>query len=312
MIKPSLVETGARWNVGSDLERWIGGLSVGAATAVSQALEQEAQFTGSELFIPGRLISYWSETVSLELGLPGNCSLALDLRLSGALGRDGAKLTARWLQPGKTIPARDVNVSGVWLYRGDHVHRLQAPLEEICRQVDAFNQLPSGDLDGQFLVWSKIRGCLGEEDVAHLTDSFLKSLRVVTASAFTWRIQTDALGNVQLVPSLLTERLTEDGQQAMKVAALPPADEDVFAQRLDQLCEGASSFPVSQGLYVVAEDGLRRALTAVRRLRKASVEDRKRAALHPEAVIRELLNESEEAPSVFIETGLLPVSKTPC
>ena len=52
MIKPSLVETGARWSVGSDLERWLGDLSVGAATAVSQALEQDAQYTGSELFTP--------------------------------------------------------------------------------------------------------------------------------------------------------------------------------------------------------------------------------------------------------------------
>jgi len=37
-------------------------------------------------------------------------------------------------------------------------------------------------------------------------------------------------------------------------------------------------------------------------LRQAPVEQRKRAALHPEAVIRELLNEPEDAPSVFIET----------
>jgi hypothetical protein len=52
----------------------------------------------------------------------------------------------------------------------------------------------------------------------------------------------------------------------------------------------------------VAEERLRQALTAVRRLRQAPAEERKRAALHPEAVIRELLGESDDAPTVFVET----------
>ena len=302
MIKPSLVDGGARWGVGADIGAWLETLSIAAATALNEALEEGARQQGTELFVPSQVISQWPEPVARELGLPPNCPLALDLRLSGALGREGAKLAARWLQPGKTIPARDAEVRGGWLHRGEQVYRLQAPLAEIAAQVEVFNQLPADDMDGQFRVWSGIRRCLGDEAAAQLTDGFLKSLRVVTASAFTWRIQTDADGHVQLVPSLLTEKLSEDGQSSQQVAALPPADEEVFAGRLDQLREGASAFPVSQGLYVVAEEGLRKALTAVRKLRQAPVEQRKRAALHPEAVIRELLDEPEDAPTVFVET----------
>ena len=302
MIKPSLVEGSACWRVGKDISQWVNALSIGAATAVNQALERGADQKGDLLLVPVEQVSRWPETVAQELGLPPNCPLALDLRLSGALGRDGAKLAARWLQPGKTIPARDVEVRDGWLYRGEQVFRLQAPLAEIARQVEAFNCLPSDDRDGQFRVWAGIRACLGDDAASQLTDGFLKSLRVVTASAFTWLIRTDKLGQIELVPNLLIEQHSEDGQTSEMVAALPPVDSEVFANRLDQLEEGASAFPVNQGLYVVAEEGLRKALTAVRKLRKAPAEQRKRAALHPEAVIRELLDQPEDTPSVFVET----------
>jgi hypothetical protein len=302
VTKPSLIDGGALWGVVADVPTWLGGLSVGAATVLSEALEQGVEQRGTDLFVPARLISLWPEAVALELGLPPNCPLALDLRLSGALGREGARLTARWLQPGRTIPARDASVRDGWLHRGQDVYRLQAPLVEIAELVEAFNRLSPTDIEGQFRVWSSIRRCLGDEAAAQLTDGFLKSLRVVTASAFTWRIETDASGHVQLVPSLLTEQLSDDGQSQRQVAALPRADEELFADRLDQLREGAAAFPVSQGLYVVAEEGLRKALTAVRQLRQAPAEQRKRAAMNPEAVIRELLDEPDDTPSVFVET----------
>ena len=251
MIKPSLVEEGARWQVGDDLAKWMNGLSVGVAAEVSDALEQGASFAAGELFVPALVASAWPELVAAEMGLPGNCPLGLDLRLQGALGRAGCKLKARWLQPGKTIPAPGEEVRGCWITWSGKEYRLQAPLAEIIEQVKVFNQIDANDLDRQFRAWAVIRGCLGEEAADHLTDGFLKGLRVVTASAFTWRIQTDERGNVQLAPSLLTERRTEDGQDTEHVAALPVADEEIFVKRLDQLREGWK-------LAVVGSNGLTR------------------------------------------------------
>lgn len=302
MIKPSLVKGGACWSIEHDILQWLDSLSVGAATAVNQALDQGAMQPNDQIVIPIGRLSYWSETVASELGLPPNCPLALDLRLTGALGRDGAKLTSRWLQPGKTIPAREVEIRDGWLYRGDQVFRLQAPLAEIVGYVETFNQLAFNDRDGQLRVWAGIRASLGDAAANQLTDDFLKGLRVVTASAFTWLIRTGSDGQIQLIPSLLTERHSDDGQTIQLVPALPPTDSEMFAKRLDEMQEGASAFPITQGLYVVAEEGLRKALSAVRLLRTAPLEQRKRAALHPEAIIRELLDQAEDEPSVFVET----------
>lgn len=301
MTKPSLVDNGATWQLSSDLQSWLSAMSISAAAALAEAIEQGAVHQNSQVFVPAHLLSVWPEKVAAELGLPPNCPLGLDIRLQGAIGREGGRLNLRWLQPGKTIPAKDVSLQGCWLHWSERVFRLQAPLEQILREVEAFNRVDAKDLDAQFKAWASIRSSLGEA-ADQLTDGFLRSLRVVTASAFTWRIHKDKQGDIQLAPALLTEQLGDDGQRMEHVPALTPADEELFAKRLDDLREGASAFPLAQGLYVVAEPQLQSALAAVRQLRRSPVEQRKRAALHPESVIREILKEPDDAPSAFIET----------
>lgn len=302
MTETSWNDDTAYWKTGTDLDAWMQYRSVHAASELAASLDRGGQLAHGMLEIPAALFCDWSESVARELGLPPNCPLTLDLRLGGTLGKPGAQLSARWLQPGKTIPARGAMHHGAWLDWQDKVYRLQAPLYTVVQQVDAFNRIAHDDIDAQFRCWAEIRAALGDDTTEKLTDGLLKSLRIVVASAFTWQIQTEADGHLQLNPSLLSQRQSEDGQTSEFTAALTPNDEAIFIQRLDQLREGSSAFPVSRGLYVVAEEGLRRALTAVRQLRKAPVERRKHAALHPEAVIRELLGEREEAPSVFVET----------
>ncbi|MEK8048125.1 DEAD/DEAH box helicase [Ideonella margarita] len=302
MTKPSLVDHGAEWAVGLGLDAWVAELSIAAATAVYEALEAGARFEDGVLYAPALALSRWPEAVAQELGLPPNVPLGLDIRLQGTLGKSDSKLLSRWLQPGRSIAARDASLRGCWLEWGGNTYRLQAPLWEVVELANAFNRVDSADMDGQFKAWASIRECLGDDAAERLSDGFLRSLRVVTASALTWQIQLDGNGQPQLAPSLLTEKLSDDGQRTEHVPALLPVDESTFVQRLDQLREGVSAFPLNQGLYVVAEEPVRKALTAVRQLRRAPVEQRKRAALHPEAVIRELLDEPEDAPSVFIET----------
>lgn len=94
--------------------------------------------------------------------------------------------------------------------------------------------------------------------------------------------ETDKLGQIDLVPNLLTEKYSEDGQAFKLVAALPSADSRVFANRLDQkMQEGVAAFPVNRAPDIAEEEGLREALAAVRKLRR-NHRQRKRAALHHE------------------------------
>jgi hypothetical protein len=121
----------------------------------------------------------------------------------------------------------------------------------------------------------------------------------------TFAFTTDASGDLQIDPVLLTSQFNIEDGTASKVRALLEAEQSTLISRLDSLSSGASSFPLSNGTYVVVDERLQKALAAVKKLRKASPEERKRAVLHPEAVIAEMIGEDSDTqslPPVFIET----------
>jgi hypothetical protein len=133
----------------------------------------------------------------------------------------------------------------------------------------------------------------------------LRIFRVTSADSFTFSFTTDANGDLQIDPVLLTSQFNIDDGTTGKVRALLESEEATLISRLDSLSSGASSFPLSNGTYVVVDERLQKALAAVKVLRKASPEERKRAVLHPEAVIAEMMGEESDTqalPPVFIET----------
>jgi SNF2-related domain/Helicase conserved C-terminal domain len=302
-VKPDTTPDEVIWNTGSTIEKWIKSLPIQAATAINNYLvDKPTAWHSSTLHMPAAIVASWSATAAEQLGLPPNCPLALDIRLSGAMGKPGAKIAVRWLQPGKTITARDAVANGLWLQYQGKSYRIHSPIFDVLGLVDLFNQISDSSIEDQFRLWARIREALGDTGSSQLTDGFLRNFRVITASSLTFAIRTDARGDVQLDPVLLTERRESSGEDILKIRALNEADEAVFPQRLDQLREGVPAFPLNQGTYVVADEPLQRALTAVRKLRQAPAEQRKRAAMYPEAVIREMMGAEETEPTVFVET----------
>lgn len=297
-----LSSAGATWRV-SDVDGWIAGLPVTAASAIANSLEDggaSAVAEGLQASAPS--IARWSESAATSLGLPPSTPLGFDIRLSGSMGKPGASIAVRWLQPGRTVPVRDAVREGAWLKSGDRTWRIPSPIFDVLALVDGFNTAPQDSMEDQFRQWAQIRAQLGDENADALTDSFLRSFRVVTASALTFSITTDARGDVQIDPVLLTSRRAAEGEAMEQVRALTEVDEALFPKRLDQLRDGAPAFPISQGTYVVVDEALQKALSAVRGIRRAPPEQRKRAAMFPEAVIRERLDLPDDTPSVFVET----------
>lgn len=285
------------------VEQWMAGLPAPAASAVANALEAGlASVTGNELTVAAEAVAGWHESAARALGLSANAPFGFDIRLAGAMGKPGASIAVRWLQPGRTVPARDVSHNGLWLEAAGSTYRIPSPIFDVLALVREFNAMPEGSLEEQFRLWARIRQCLGEDQATALTDGFLRSFRVVTASSFTFSITTDERGDVQIDPVLLTSRRASEGEQIEHVRALTEADEALFPKRLDQLREGVPAFPISQGTYVVVDETLQRALATVKTLRRSSPEQRKRAAMYPEAVINELLGRDEAEPSTFVET----------
>lgn len=291
------------WLPGLSFDEWLSSLPVPAASALADGAEAgTVSVDGQTVTATADVVASLSEAAAAALGLPTATPLGFDIRLSGAMGRPEATITVRWLQPGRTVPARDVTREGLWLRSGGLTWRIPSPLYEVLGLVDRFNGGAGESLDEQFRHWARIRTALGEEHAGTLTDGFLRSCRVITASALTFGIVADPDGSVQVEPVLLTTRRAAEGEGIEHVRALTEADEVLFARRLDQLREGAPAFPLAQGTYVVVDETLQRALAMVRRLRRASPEQRKRAAMFPEAVLREMQGLDDDAPTVFVET----------
>lgn len=302
-MKAQWNSTNVTWTLEQTVAKWIAGLPIQAAAALNSYLsEQPTQIADTAITIPASVIARWSGTACHLLGLPSNNPLTFDMRLSGALGKPGASITVRWLQPGKTIAAKDAKCDGLWLTWQTKTYRIPSPVYDVLGLVERFNQSGGTEYEEQFRIWAQIRQLLGDPASSHLTDGFLRSLRVVTASRMTFSIHTDAHGDVQLDPVLLTTRRDDDGEGFQQVRALPEVEEVLFPRRLDQLHEGAPAFPLHQGTYVVVDEPLQEALAAVKQLRQAPPAVRKRAAMYPEAVLRELLGANETAPTVFVET----------
>lgn len=274
------------------------------AAALENALESKSASVVDDgrLVVSAEQVASWSEPVALSLGLPRNSPFGFDIRLTGAIGRPGASITIRWLQPGKTVPAHNVVHLGLKLSHGQSEYRVASPIFNVLALVEQFNAAAPGGAEEQFRLWARIREQLGEEISSGLTDGFLRSFKVVTANALTFGITTDQRGEMQLDPVLLTRRPKDDEGKEEIVRSLIEADETTFARRLDELRNGASAFPISQGTYVVVTEGLQKTLSAVKKLRTAPPEQRKRAAMFPEAVIREMLDAPADAPVDFIET----------
>jgi hypothetical protein len=256
--------------------------------------------------LPIKLVAAWPETIAVSAGLPRNCPFGFDLRLSSGLGQMGTTLAVRWLKPSTAVPlSQGPSVDGLLICLGAHTFRIQEPYFTVLEYVDEFNQASKDDPKEQFRIWSRIRSTLGEDTVSNVTDSFLRIFRVASADSLTFSFSTDANGDLQIEPVLLTSQFNMEDGTTNKVRALVESEEATLVSRLDSLAPGTSSFPLSNGTYIVVEERLQKALEAVRTLRKASPEERKRAVLHPEAVIAEMIGEDNDSgllPPIFIET----------
>ncbi len=277
-----------------------------AARVLADCDRLEIRTDQNHINLPIACIASWPESVALSAGLPRNCPFGFDLRLSSGLGQLGTNLTVRWLKPSTSVPLSQVPiVDGLIIKLGQNNFRLQDPYFSVLELVEEFNHAGKNDPQEQFRVWAQIRKALGEESVSGLTDSFLRIFRVTTADALTFNFSTDTNGDLQIDPVLLTSQFNLTDGNHVKVRALLEAEEGTLVSRLESLAEGTCSFPLSNGSYVVVDERLQKALAAVKLLRKESPEVRKRAVLHPEAVIAELIGEdsdSQDLPPIFIET----------
>lgn len=276
------------------------------ASELARAISTDSNFSEQDRVfeLNSTSVGHWSEQASTVAGLGKNCPFGLDLRIQGVLGKEKTKLTLRWLKPGTSIGLTSTPiVKGASISLGNHQFRLQNPFPTVISLTNQFNTLEPAQAHLQFEIWSKIRQSLGDKQVAQVSDHFLRALRILTCDAFTLNIAQEKDGSLQVVPRLLLEA-NELDPSLERQAALPEKDEAILASRLDMLPSGTNTFPVSDGVYVIAKPGVADSLLAIKEIRKWSPGKRKDAFLKPIATISEVLADLGREPTSipFIET----------
>jgi hypothetical protein len=314
-ISATLQADGLRVDLSSQLSDWAAyapdALLPLAAQLLSDCESAGLPAQGTSLILPNSLVADWPEAVARLAKLPPALPFPLDLRLSAGLGQPGTKISTRWLKVGTSIPLSVTpQLRGLFADFKGQAFRLTNPHWAVLRLVDEFNQL-SDDPRAQFEKWAAIRTRLGDQRATELTDTFLRSLRVIPADSFTLSFVAGATGGPDIVPRLMRKRYDETGQDEAGGAGTPtgelalvPDDEELFVDRLDSLAEGQTVFPLRDGTFIALTPELATQLAAIKKVRRASAEQRRQMVLNPSGVLREMLagEEGDQQPLEFIET----------
>jgi hypothetical protein len=297
------------------LAEWASSVSDDLFSLASQIISDCALASipdsSTTFLVPNDLCAAWPEQVARQAKLPPAMPFPLDLRLTAGLGQPGTVISSRWMKVGTSIALSAApEITGLEARFKGQTFRLTDPYWTILKFVEKFNQNKDNP-PGQFECWAEIRKLLGEDLAQGLTDSFLRSLRVISADAFTLGFSPDASGSPDIVPRLMRKHPDPTGQSEHGGAgdptgdlALLPDDEDLFVSRLDALADGQNIFPLRDGTFVAVTPELSVQLSAVKKIRNASKEERRQMVLNPSGVIREMLGgkEGDSLALDFIET----------
>lgn len=310
-----LAQLGLEVGLGEHLKVWAANVEEEFLPLAAQLLE-DCETAGistdvSVFQLPNSLVAAWPASVAALAKLPPPIPFPLDLRLSSGLGKPGTTLSTRWLKVGTSIPVSVApETTGLLVNFKGQQFLLSEPYWTVLRLVEKFNA-QSSDPDGQFECWAAIRRHLGDDKASQLPDTFLRSLRVISADAFTLSFLPDKSGNPDIVPRLMRKAPDPSGQVEAGGGAtltgepvLVPEDDELFLGRLDALVEGQTVFPLRDGTFISLTPDLAKQIAAVRKTRRAPPEQRRQVVLNPTGVLREMLGAegADEVNLDFIET----------
>jgi hypothetical protein len=82
-VRLELIPQGAAWQLNDNVQSWLSALPIQGASALNDYLVDHPELLQQRnLFVPAAVVASWSETAATQLGLPVNCPLAFDVRLS--------------------------------------------------------------------------------------------------------------------------------------------------------------------------------------------------------------------------------------
>ena len=253
------------------------------------------------ILVPHDLIAELGTLEAGRLGLPSTSPFFIDISHSDTL--DGAKFSFRTVW--RDLSGQEVvglkHVGAIATY-GTQKFRISNPLHGVLRRVEKFNADPPTTKDARLAAWGQIRAeLLGQVGAPIKVGPYLKSINVLSAGAISIRARITGDG-FQFDPILCGKSLRpsqDRGDELLEVEPsatdhgrlLPEHIEQRFAEEILPRDGARSRYVIDDGLFVVVDEIVRRALERVEKVNEADTATRNSFALNPRSFFADLAEE---------------------
>ena len=254
-------------------------------------------------------VAQLTDSEAQALGLPPATPLALTLRSSGLLQRDGFAIEAQWTRSGGIPVLVRATRDDARIRHDARNWRIPEPLFGTLGWVDRVNA--AADAPARYAALAGLKRAIGADAAARIApDGVIERLRLAYASGFSLALQPSAAG-FDFDPVLFgRERLdaAEDGAtlDEGEDGLLPPVLATGFARRFRGGDGTRATYLLDDGSILYVDPQLTRALATVRRAQAGSPAERRAFAAAPQRHIAEALaaagDDAGEAAQLFVET----------
>ncbi len=277
--------------------------ALGALRMYGEDNPGDVRFKSDSIVVTHATIATLASGQARALGLPDRPPLVLATDTNGVIGTPGFKLTTRWLDAGRRVPAHR---QGAFLKTGKGQFLVPDPLYSALELSDGFDA-GAVDLPDQWAALARFRRLLDPEtvDVDDRIEmsGFLRGIRIYTGAALSLALG-GAGDDVDFDPVLFdadTARLAEEeGRPLVERDGMLPEEMLRAFQRHEntgfRAFEAAKrSYLLGKNTYLVIDDDLETALQLVREKQRAGPADRRAFAANPRAAIAERLGARDRA-----------------
>ena len=318
---PSRLPFGKPTRTAVAFEDWVLDRPADATAAVARVLQALGDGTtaddGTVLVLPHgdgavlhpAFVARLTDSEAEAIGLPPATPLALALRSSGLLQRDGFRIDTQWTRGGGAPVMARADMKEARIRHDARDWRIPEPLFATLGWVEHVNA--AADAPARYAALAGLKRAIGADAAARIApDGVIERLRLAYASGFSLTLQSGA-GGVDFDPVLFgRERIdaAEDGTTLDEGddALLPPALANGFARRFRGGDGTRASYLLDDGSILYVDPELTRVLGTVRRAQAGTPEQRRAFAAAPQRHIAEALAASGDtagdAARLFIET----------
>jgi hypothetical protein len=243
------------------------------------------------------------------LGLPLATTLALTLRSSGLLQREGFRIDTQWTRGGGAPVMARAKRDEARIRHDARDWRIPEPLFATLDWVEQVNA--AADAPARYAALAGLKRAMGVDAAARIApDGVIERLRLAYASGFSLKLQS-AAGAVDFEPVLFGRERLDAAEEGVTLdegedALLSPALASGFARRFRGGDGTRATYLLDDGSILYVDPQLSRVLGTVRRAQAGTPEQRRAFAAAPQRYIAEALaaegDAAGNAARLFVET----------